>query len=253
MSLKSLLNQTGIFLRNNSSNILTALSVIGVGMTVYTSHQDTLKAEETIYYEKPKTTKDMVAVCWKDYIPTGITALSTIGCIIGSHYCDHKKAEALTSAYLLSQTTLQAYQEKVIERIGKNKERDLREEVYQEIADKQQPTMLYSDGGIADKVIETGKGNTLFYDEVRDIYFKSDLNYLKAQRNDLNYEVRSEMEFDWNEILYRWNLPRAKYGSDRIMTVDHPFDPTFVPEMMENGQVRIVINYDLIPRSAAYS
>ena len=76
----------------------------------------------------------------------------------------------------------------------------------------------------------------------------SDINFLKAQVNELNYEVRSEMYFDWNEILYRWGLPMRKYGSELIFDVDHPLEIRLTPEMMENGQVRILLDYELQPK-----
>lgn len=245
MSLKTLVNKAGGFIHDNSSNILTILSIIGVGGTVWTAHQDTLKAEDVIYQEKPRDTKEMVEMCWQCYIPTGITALSTIGCIIGSHYCDARRAQALSSAYILSQTTLQEYQKKVIERIGKNKERQIREEIAHDRVEKATP-VLYSQGAI--DALDTGHGKTLFYDVPGERYFLSDINYIKAQVNDLNYEVRSEMEFDWNELSYRWGLPFKKYGSEMIFDVDHPLEVSFLPEMMEDGRVRILLDYNLIPR-----
>ena len=247
MQIKSLINTAKIFLKNNSSNILTVLSVLGVGVTVYTAHQDTLKADEALYRAgDPEDERGRFMATWKCYIPTAISATGTVACIFGSHYCDLKRAKALSSAYILSQTTLQEYQSKVIEKIGKNKARQLDEEVRQEVAHKQLTTCPQS---VTD-AIETGHGNTLFYDEVipGGLYFKSDLNYLKAQVNEMNKAVFSEMEYDWNEIMYRWGLPYMKYGSDRVFTPEHLFDPKFVPDLMDNGQVRIIISYDLIPR-----
>ena len=227
------------FLRLNSPTILTCISVAGVASTVWTCHQDTIKDENS--GDTSWKTR------WKHYIPTAISSATTVSCIIGSHYCSTRQKEALASAYLLSQTTLQEYQKKVIERIGKNKERDLREEVEKEIAEARAPKLLYCQG--IEDVIETGHGNTLFYDIPGERYFKSDINYLKSVVNDLNFEVRSEMMFDWNEINYRWGLPFKKFGNEHVFDVDHPLNVTYVPEMMENGQVRIIVDYDLIPLS----
>ena len=111
-----------------------------------------------------------------------------------------------------------------------------------------QPTTLYSDGGMAGEVIDTGHGNTLFYDVPGQIYFKSDINYIRSKVNDLNAEVRTEMYFDWNEIYYRWGLPMRKYGNEMIFDVDHPLELRLDPEMMENGQVRILLDYELLPK-----
>lgn len=251
MKFKTFIKRSQLFLSHNSSIILSGMSLLGLGFTVYNAHQDTLKAEDD-YWEKQQDTDEELQyfpTVWKDYIPTAISAGLTAGCIIGNHICSEKQKGALQSAYLLSQTTLQEYQRKVVERIGKNKERDLRNEVITEIAEKQKPQALYSDGGVAGQVIDTGKGTTLFYDEPGDTYFKSDINYIRSVINDLNYELRTEMYFDWNELRYRWGLPFKKYGRDLIFDVDHPLDVRMVPEMMDNGQVRVILDYDLIPHS----
>ena len=226
------------------------MAAIGVPVPVYTAHQDTLKAEDVLYRVNPKTDKDAFLATWKCYIPTAISAAWTIGCIFGSNYCSAQQMKALSSDYILSQTTLQEYQRKVIEKIGVNKERQLHDEVIQEVAHKQ----LVSCPSTPYDAYDTGHGKTLFYDEVipGGLYFTSDINYLKTQVNDLNRKVMSEMEFDWNELMYRWGLPQMRYGSDRIITPEHPLEVRYVPEMMENGQVRINLSYDLEPRGAAY-
>lgn len=235
-----------LFLSKNSPIILAGMGVFGTLSTVYTAHQDTIKAEHVKKQTRPRNWKEEFQDTWKCYIPTAISATGTIGCIIGSHYCSTKQREALASAYVLSQTTLQKYQEKVIERIGKNKARDLREEVDREIAETKAPAAYFSNP-LTD-VIDTGHGKTLFYDIPGETYFYSDMNYMDKQVNDLNREVRTEMYFDWNELRYRWGLPFKKYGSELIFDVDRPLEVHYEPELIENGQVRILINYDLYPK-----
>lgn len=255
MNIKGLLHTAKLFCHNNAPNILTATSCIGLGATIYNSIQDTRKAMCICRREKPESLKEEIKLTWKCYIPTAISAMGTGACIIGSRTSSAKQMKDMTSLYLSGQALMQEYQRKVVERIGVNKERELHDEAIKAVADKQSPPQLYSDGGLAGEVIDTGKGNTLFYDSVipGGLYFKSDINYLKAMRNDINFEVQTEMYFDWNEILYRWGLPYFKYGCDRLVTAMHKFDPKFVPEMMENGQVRIVISYDLLPASEYFN
>jgi len=250
MNIKGALKTARLFITNNSPTILTVCSIFGVGVTTYNAIQDSRKADYIVNKNRPKTLTDEIKMTWKSYIPTGISASMTIACIVGSHVCSEHQKEALSSAYLLSQTTLQEYQKRVVERIGKNKERELYDDTIKAVAEKQVPAALYSDGGMAGEVIDTGHGNTLFYDEVAQVYFKSDIGYLKNAKNDMNSEIlNGEMYYDWNEIMYRWGLPCMTYGKDRLITAEHLFDPRFVPEMMDNGQVRIVISYDLIPAS----
>lgn len=242
MDLKSI----KMFLSKNSPLILTTLSVAGVCSTVITSSQDTIKAKNIIDKSLPKNKKELIKSTWKCYIPTAISTTSTIACILGSHHCSSKQKNAIASAYALSQVTLQKYQEKVIERIGKNKARDIREEVDKEIANIKSPVSIFQ-SQLTD-AIDTGHGKTLFYDIPGELYFYSDMNYMDKQVNDLNREVRTEMYFNWNELRYRWGLPYKKYGSELIFDVDRPLEVRYEPELMDNGQVRILVNYDLYPK-----
>lgn len=249
MNVKDLIKTAKIFVSNNSPTILTVSSVIGVISTVILASQDTIKAQDILRGKKFEDKKEVFEATWKCYIPTAISASLTVACIVGSHYCSTRQKEALTSAYLLSQTTLHEYQKRVIERIGEKKEREIKSETRKAIAAERSPivtTGLMSGGAI--EAIDTGHGTSLFYDVPGDIYFKSDINFLKSSVNDLNHELLSEMEFDWNELYYRWGLPGKKYGSEMIFDVDRPLDLKLEPELMENGQVRILVDYELYPR-----
>lgn len=248
MNIKDFANNAKLYLSQNSSTILTGLSIGGVGLTIYNAVQDSRKADYICAKHNPKSKREEFELTWKCYIPTAISAATTVGCIIGSKIASDHQKEAISSAYLISQATLQKYQEKVIEQIGVNKAAKIHDDVIEEVS-RDQRNVLYSDGGMAGHVIDTGHGNQLFYDMPSKTYFKSDTNYIMAQVNKLNHEVRTEMWFDQNEILYRFGLSGLKYGHEMIFDVDHPLDPSYVPEMMENGQVLINIDYELIPKS----
>ena len=250
MSIKGALKTAKLFCHNNAPNILTVSSLVGLGATVYNAVQDTRKAMAICRREKPESLKEEIKLTWKCYIPTGVSAVLTGACVVGSRTSSDKQLKNMSSAYLGSQALLQEYQRKVVDRIGVNKERELYEEAVTAVADKQAPTQLYSDGGMVGEVIDTGRGNSLFYDEISRVWFKGDINYLKTQVNSINAEILGgEMYYDWNEIMYRWGLPQIEYGCDRLITTSHLFDPKFTPEMMDNGQVRIIISYKLLPAS----
>ena len=245
MSIKDLAKTAKIFVSNNSPTILTVSSVIGVFSTVVLASQDTIKAQEILGKVKPQTRKEAFDAAWKCYIPTAVSAGLTVACIVGSHYCSQRQKEALTSAYLLSQTTLHEYQKKVIERIGEKKEAEVMEETRKSMAHNTLEVCGYT----PTDAIDTGHGKTLFYCVPEKTYFRSDINYVKTQFNNLNYEVRSEMMFDRNEINYRLGLPMDKFGSEYIFDVDRPLRPSIIPEIMDNGEIRVILDYELYPKS----
>ena len=252
MNLKQAVSNAKIFLSNNSPVILTAMGVVGTVTTAIMASQATIKAQDILYDNGAEDLpwQDKARLTWKCYIPTGLMGITTVGAIVGSHVCSENQKAAIQSAYLLSQTTLQEYQKRVVERIGKNKERQVYEETVQAIADKQAPMELYSSGDLPDRVYETGHGNSLFYDVPGERYFKSEINYLRTKFNDLNTRVRTEMYFDWNDLYYAIDLPRKPMdGTEMIFDVDRPFSWSFTPQLMENGQVRILWDYELYPKS----
>ena len=252
MNLKQIAANTKIFLSNNSPTILTGMGIVGFISTVVMASQATIKAQDIIYdnYAQEMDWQTKMRMTWKCYIPTALMGTTSIACVVGSHICSNRQKEVLQSAYLLSQTTLQEYQKRVVERIGARKEKEVYDETVRAIADRNEPLVMYSDGGTVGEVIDTGHGSSLFYDVPGDRYFKSDINFLKAQVNSLNHDVRTEMYFDWNEIYYRWGLPYTKYGSEMIFDVDRPLELRLVPELMDGGQVRILVDYDLYPKSS---
>ena len=202
MNIKGIFKTVKLFCHNNAPNILTGTSCLGLGVTVYNAIQDTRKAMIICRREKPESFKEELQLTWKCYIPTAISVTSTAACIIGSRTASDKQLKSMSSAYLGSQALLQEYQRKVVERIGVNKERETYEEAVKAVADRQAPPVLYSDGGMVGEVIDTGRGNTLFYDEIADKWFKSDINYLKTMALDMNGEIlNGEMYYDWNEIM----------------------------------------------------
>lgn len=238
------------FVKRNNSTILTVLSLIGVIGTVATASQDTRKAEEIIAYEHPRNRKEAIKLTWKCYIPTAISASGTIACILGSHYCSEKQKEALSSAYALSQLTVQKYQEKVIDRIGKNKAEALRQEVMNEVAEYQSPALEVATQAILP--IDTGHGTTLFYDIPTDTWFYSDKTFLDNQVNQANQAVLTNGYDNLNEIRYRWGLPQKELYSEWLYTSTEFFEPKYQYDeeaLRETGQVRVNIWYEMVSKS----
>ena len=252
MSFKQATTSARVFLSNHSPAILTGMGIVGSVSTAIMASQATLKAQDILYecHAEDADWRDKVALTWKCYIPTALMGASSIGCIVGSHLCSENQKTAIQSAYLLSQATLQEYQKKVVERIGERKEKEVYSETMQAVANNQSPAVLYSSGDIPDRVYETGHGNSLFYDIPGERYFRSDINFVKAQVNQMNEEVLGgEMYYDWNEIYYRWGLPMKKHGTEMIFDTTRLLRVSITPEVMDNGQVRLLLDYDLYPKS----
>ena len=248
MNLRSALTSTKVFLRNNSPVILTALSIGGLVSTVVNASRDTLKAQEVLRpYDYELDLRDRVRATWKCYIPTALSAAGTVACIVGSHYCSEKQKEVLSSAYLLSQTTLQEYQRRVIDRIGEKKEKEVRDETIKALADRQAPVANFLTD--SREAYITGHGNTLFYSVPSGEYFRSDINYLKNVQNEINAKLVGGYDslFDGNYIRISMGLPYIEDANWRGVNVDHMLKFSFTPELMDDGAVRVCLDYRTWP------
>lgn len=250
MSLKDL---TG-FLSKNSPTILTCLAAIGAVSTVVLAVKATPRAQDHLYDAEDEkggrlTPSEKVSACWRDYIPTAVSGAATLTCIFGARYCSHKQQEILASGYILAHTTLQEYERVLNDRIGEAKATEIRQEVTSRIADQQAPPSNY----ISDKqeAIYTGHGTSLFYDVPEQQYFLSDINFLKNSKNEINDRLLSGHEpyIDQNEIRAEWGLPWKKFGTENVVTPEHLLQINITPELMENGEVRLLLDYELYPKS----
>ena len=249
MSIKSAFVNAGIFLRKNSPTILTLMSIGGVALTVVTAHNDTLKAEEVLYRENVDyhDKKEVIKATWHCYIPTAISGLSTITCILGSHYFSNKQKEALSRAYLFSQATLHEYEKKVIEKIGERKEQEIKEKTVESLAEQQSPRANFLTD--SKDAYVTGHGNTLIYSVPDKEYIRSDINYLKTVQNDINAKLIGGYDslFDWNYIRLSIGLPYDKKANYEGINVDYLLEFKFDPVLMDNNEVRVNMYYETVP------
>lgn len=97
----------------------------------YEKYGDTLKEDDS-YDDMPELKPvEVVKTTWKCYIPAAISGVASIACLLGSHSVHAKRNAALATAYKLSETALNEYREKVVEEIGEEKEKVIRDKVSQ--------------------------------------------------------------------------------------------------------------------------
>lgn len=245
----------GEVILKNSPAILTGISVAGVITTTIMAVQATPKAMRLISdkrypqvtdgeeFSGPKelTKKEMVQTVWKCYIPTTIMGGMTIACIIGAHSVNHKRNAALASLYSLTEKSLREYQEKVIETIGENKEKKVREEVAKKTL-KDNPV-------ITKEVIITGKGEMLCYDTLSGRYFKSDVEKIRQALNKLSRDLMSDMFVSLNDIYYELGLSSTKLGDMMGWHIDDGLiEPSFSSHLAEDGTPCLVLDFSIEPR-----
>lgn len=201
----------GTLMKANSPVILTGVAITGVGVTTGLAIRATPVAMEHIREAADKkqdrlTPAETVQACYKDYIPTGISALLTMGCMGLSTKISLKRNAALATCVVAGQNALSEYQNKVIEKFGKDKEGDIHDEIAQD--------RLRDNPANKTQIFATGHGNQLCYDVYSDRYFYSDIEEIRRAMNDFNQRLLGDLYLSLNEWYELLNLEPIGYGED---------------------------------------
>ena len=238
----------------NSPILLTGLAVTGVVGTTIMAVQATPKAMHILELDRDRREKlsefgaidplkrqEVIKLVWKCYIPAAAMGLLTVACVVGANKISLRRNAALASVYSLTESALKEYQSKVVETIGENKERKIRDDIAQD--------HLNANPLSSNQVIITGGGDMLCYDSLSGRYFKSDIEKIRKVENKLNRELMVNMYVSLNELYYELGLPDIDLGDDEGWDVDHIITFSFSSKIAENDQPCLVINYLVGPRA----
>lgn len=102
------------------SLILGIATFVGMSITTVLTAKATLKAKKTVEEyrresgdEDPLSAKDLVKLCYKDYIPPALAFLGTTICIAGNTMLNCKQTAVLASTYGVANEAVKEYKERV--------------------------------------------------------------------------------------------------------------------------------------------
>ena len=112
-----------MFVRRNSSTILTVLGSVGVVATAYATARATPKAMRLLK-EAEEENGEELTVCEKIivsapiYLPAAILGITTITCVFSANMLNHRNQATIQSAYALLDQTYKDYRRKCKELYG---------------------------------------------------------------------------------------------------------------------------------------
>lgn len=250
MTFAQLASRIEKFAINNSPLILTAIGVTGTITTAVLTGKASYKAAEIISAEEhyrqdswehpePATFKEKVKTCWPLYIPPLGTAALTISAIILANRIGTRRAAAMAAAYAISETAFEEYRDKVVEKLGKNKEREARDEIAQQRVDNAPVGKT--------EVIITGGGDCLFFDVFTGRYFRSDMETVKQAMNNLNYKIINHNYASLNDFYDMIGLAHIQIGEDIGWNTDDLMEILFSTTISDNQQPCITIDFHVKP------
>lgn len=191
-------------IKKYSPTILTSLSIIGVVTTTILGIKATPKALKLINEAEEKkqdklTTKEVVKVAWKPYIPTVLSCFTTIGTILSLHIINTRTQVSLISAYAALNNLHQEYIEKTKELYGEDADHEIREAIAR---DRLPP------------VPQIGEGVQQFFDYQSLRFFESTIEDVLAAENALNAEFAASGTVTMNDFYRLLGLEPLSYGNE---------------------------------------
>lgn len=237
-----------------SPQILTGIGVAGMITTVVLAVKATPKALELIEDRKEEldagklTVVDTVKAAWKPYVPAAVTGVLSTVCIIGGNAVGTRRTAALAAAYKISETALHEYKDTIVETVGEEKAKEIKEKVAQNKLDKN-PV-------VEKQIIVTNKGTFLCYDSLSGRYFQSDIETIRKAQNDINDYLFSEDYASLNMFYDFLGLEHTRLGAELGWKIDSgtlqiEFDSTLASDKSQGiapGTPCLVLDYNVAPK-----
>lgn len=232
----------------HSPEILLGIGITGMLSSTVLAVKATPKVYSMIEREKekrevecePELTKvEIFKMAWKPYLLAAISFSVSTACIIGAHSVNAKRNAMLATAYKISERALVEYKDKVIEVVGEEKEKEIRDKVSKDRMEKDP---------VSNNTVILAKGDTLCYDTITGRYFKSDVDRIKKAENELNHILITGDYCSLNEFYDMLDIPATEMGTAVGWNVKNGLvEIYFSAQIADDGQPCVVVNYDIQP------
>ena len=209
---KRVLDNSVLYLKRNSSTILSIAGAIGIVVTATSVATATTKAvkllEEATADKGEKLTKtEVVLTTAKVYIPPIIIGASTIACVLGANVLNKRQQASLASAYALADGMYKEYRGKVKELLGEETDIRIRDAIAMEHCKEQYV------GTPGCHSIDTSGETRLFYEPNIGLYFESTMAAVLNAEYHLNRNFSMRGYAELNEFYDFLGLDQTKAGS----------------------------------------
>lgn len=240
MKINQMINNVKTGIEKHNTSILLGVGLATMVVSTVSAVKATVKVTRIIdemSEEKELDKKEIVKESWKYYIPSAIGYTTSALCFIGIATNSNKKIAALTTAYNLSEKAMIEYGNKVIEVIGEEKEKEIRESVQKKVGIKNPK----EEGNV---IIMPGDGHILCRDSLSGRYFRSTTNDIATVENLLNRELNCENYISLNTYYDYLGLETLETGNQLGWNISEGLiDIKFDAEITPNGQPCVVIEH----------
>ncbi|MBP5593956.1 MAG: hypothetical protein J6Y02_01145 [Pseudobutyrivibrio sp.] len=170
----------------HTPEILHALGFAAGASAIVLTATGTVKAVRAYDEQQPATKKETFRVCGKYYIPAVGAAILATTCHCAAAKAYLKRNAMLTSCCTMAYDKISRLEEKNVEILGEKKAAQINGEVAESNLSKVDFR----------NIVNTGHGETLFYDEFIGQTFRSDWGYICSKINELNAGIANEIAYE---------------------------------------------------------
>nr|DAG43877.1 MAG TPA: hypothetical protein [Caudoviricetes sp.] len=242
MNIKTMAKSVWAGAKKHSPEILIGMGIAGAASSVILAIRSTPKAlilleekRQELGVEKLEA-KEIIKTAAPVYIPTAVSFGVSVACIIGAGSVNARRNAALTAAYTLSESTLRTYRDKVLETVGEDKEREIRQKAAIEQQQKTpEPQTL---------VVSSAAGQLKCFDSLSGRYFVSTRNEIDKAVNEFNRQLRDDMRISLNDWYDLIGLDTNKLGDMLGWDIERGYVETcYASRLDEDGLPCLVVNY----------
>lgn len=240
MNLSDFGNKTGRYLSKNSPAILMGLSVAGVLTTAYLTHKAAQKSIVDILADPAVdlTAKEKIELTWKYYIPPALSCGATLAFIIAGNSVHSRRQAALITAVTLGETAFSEYKDKMVETLGKGKERKAQDEIIQ-----RKVTEAEKSGKFEGLIIHPDTQEQYVYDTYSGRTLVSTVEKLNKAANEVARECINNDYASLNLFYSKIGLPDIPVGDEVGWNNSHSCEIDLSNAIVLDGKGLIAINY----------
>lgn len=242
MNIKNMAKFVWAGAKKHSPEILIGMGIAGAASSVIFAVKATPKAmilleekRQELGVEKLEA-KEIIKTAAPVYIPTAVSFGVSVACIVGASSVNARRNAALTAAYTLSESTLRTYRDKVLETVGEDKEREIRQKAaIEQQQSTPEPQTL---------VVSGAAGQLKCFDSLSGRYFVSTKNEIDKAVNEFNRQLRDDMRISLNDWYDLIGLDTNKLGDMLGWDIERGYVETcYASRLDEDGLPCLVVNY----------
>lgn len=242
MNIKTMAKSVWAGAKKHSPEILIGMGIAGAASSVIFAVKATPKAmilleekRQELGVEKLEA-KEIIKTAAPVYIPTAVSFGVSVACIVGASSVNARRNAALTAAYTLSESTLRTYRDKVLETVGEDKEREIRQKAaIEQQQSTPEPQTL---------VVSSAAGQLKCFDSLSGRYFVSTKNEIDKAVNEFNRQLRDDMRISLNDWYDLIGLDTNKLGDMLGWDIERGYVETcYASRLDEEGMPCLVVNY----------